>query len=79
MISRFSSRVRCGRVFLPLLLLSVFAPAARGQTDGANPASSLTLGTNGNFYGTTYYGGKNGAGTVFQITPAGKLTTLHSF
>ena len=33
----------------------------------------------GNFYGTTIYGGANDYGTVFEITPAGTLTTLHSF
>ena len=40
----------------------------------------------GNFYGTTPTGGANstssndyGLGTVFKITPAGTLTTLHSF
>jgi uncharacterized repeat protein (TIGR03803 family) len=41
--------------------------------------------TNGDFYGTTEYGGANlecgqaGCGTVFKITPAGTLTTLHTF
>ena len=36
-------------------------------------------GSDGNFYGTTYYGGANDDGTVFQITPGGSLTTLYSF
>jgi uncharacterized repeat protein (TIGR03803 family) len=40
---------------------------------------SLVQGLNGNFYGTTYQGGANNYGTVFQITPADKLTTLYSF
>jgi len=49
-------------------------------TDGGNPMTSLIQGTNGNFYGTTTSGaGENGYGTVFQITPAGVLTTLHTF
>jgi uncharacterized repeat protein (TIGR03803 family) len=38
----------------------------------------LVQGTDGNFYGTTY-GGTYNLGTVFKITPDGKLTTLHSF
>jgi uncharacterized repeat protein (TIGR03803 family) len=37
------------------------------------------LGKDGNFYGTTAAGGVNQAGTVFMVTPAGKLTTLYSF
>jgi uncharacterized repeat protein (TIGR03803 family) len=41
--------------------------------------SGLTLGTDGNFYGTTYNGGDFGFGTVFQITPGGIVTVLHSF
>lgn len=48
-------------------------------TDGATPRDGLTLGSDGNFYSTTYYGGANNQGTIFQITPAGVLTTLHSF
>jgi uncharacterized repeat protein (TIGR03803 family) len=39
----------------------------------------LVLGTDGNFYGTAGSGGANGDGVVFRITPAGKLTVLHSF
>jgi uncharacterized repeat protein (TIGR03803 family) len=38
--------------------------------------------TDGNLYGTSYRGGEggsDGAGTVFAITPAGSLATLHSF
>jgi uncharacterized repeat protein (TIGR03803 family) len=55
-------------------------------TDGANPYGALVQGFDGNFYGTTAYGGANsscnggvGCGTVFKITPSGTLTTLHSF
>jgi len=36
-------------------------------------------GSDGNFYGTTQLDGPNGAGTVFKISPSGKLTSLHSF
>jgi uncharacterized repeat protein (TIGR03803 family) len=39
----------------------------------------LVQGSDGNFYGTTTYGGAKGRGTVFQVTPAGVLTTLVSF
>jgi uncharacterized repeat protein (TIGR03803 family) len=50
-----------------------------GCTDGANPYAGLVQGSDGNFYGTTYTGGISGGGTVFKITPNGKLTTLHRF
>jgi len=50
-----------------------------GCTDGSTPRDGMILGSDGNLYGTTYYGGHNGEGTVYQITPAGVLTTLHSF
>ncbi len=48
-------------------------------TDGAEPEAGLVQATNGNFYGTTVVGGANGNGTIFEITPAGQLTTLYSF
>jgi uncharacterized repeat protein (TIGR03803 family) len=47
--------------------------------DGANPYASVIQAANGNFYGTTSQGGTNQQGTIFEITAAGKLTTLHSF
>ena len=51
-----------------------------GCTDGDAPYAGLVQATDGNFYGTTVYGGANGGyGTVFKITPGGTLTTLYSF
>ncbi len=47
--------------------------------DGIWPRGTLLQGRNGNFYGTTSHGGVNGAGTVFEVTAAGALTTLHTF
>src|SRR5205823_2001325 len=35
--------------------------------------------TDANFYGTTAGGGLNDEGTIFQVTPSGVVTTLHSF
>jgi uncharacterized repeat protein (TIGR03803 family) len=45
----------------------------------ANPGAGLTLGADGNFYGTSTAGGTTGQGTFFKMTPAGKLTVLYSF
>lgn len=47
--------------------------------DGSSPYQGLLQATDGNLYGTAFEGGENGFGTVFRITPAGTLTTLHSF
>ncbi len=47
--------------------------------DGQNPSSSLVQGANGNLYGTTTNGGTANDGTVFEITTAGKLTTIYNF
>lgn len=54
--------------------------AQNGCADGEIPVfGALVQATNGNLYGTTFFGGAQGDGTIFEITPAGKLTTLHSF
>ena len=51
-----------------------------GGSDGGSPDATLIKGSDGNFYGTTTSGGgASSSGTFFQITPAGTLTTLHSF
>jgi uncharacterized repeat protein (TIGR03803 family) len=49
--------------------------------DGEKSFAALVQGTDGNFYGTTSFGGGNAnySGTVFKITLSGTLTTLHSF
>jgi uncharacterized repeat protein (TIGR03803 family) len=53
--------------------------AFAGGTDGSYPDSGLTAGLDGDFYGTTTYGGANNLGTVYKITPAGVHTVLYSF
>jgi uncharacterized repeat protein (TIGR03803 family) len=53
--------------------------AQAGCSDGGNPHAGLLLASNGKFYGTTSMGGSKNKGTVFELTPAGKLTTLYSF
>jgi uncharacterized repeat protein (TIGR03803 family) len=47
--------------------------------DGSYPYAGLIQGTNGNFYGTTTFGGSHGSGSVFTITPQGKFAVLYSF
>ena len=48
--------------------------------DGSYPQSDLVLGTIGNYYGTTSLGGATSyGGTVFEITAAGTVITLHNF
>ena len=47
-------------------------------SDGDSP-SSVVMGSDGNFYGTTPTGGAYNQGTVFRITPSGQLTTIYNF
>jgi uncharacterized repeat protein (TIGR03803 family) len=74
----------CGTVFEitpagKLTTLYQFCANSTNCADGAYPEAPLVLAANGNFYGTTYQGGTNDLGTVFEITPNGKLSTLYSF
>lgn len=56
--------------------LHTFTGAASG---GAAPLTGLVQGADGNFYGTTAGAGLYGDGTLFQMTPDGHVTSLHSF
>ena len=46
---------------------------------GSQPRAGVVQARDGNFYGTTYAGGSNGVGVLYQVTPAGTLTYLTSF
>ena len=47
-----------------------------GGNDGKTPSAPPVQGTDGNFYGSTQRGGLDNLGTIYKITPKGKLTTL---
>ena len=49
--------------------------------DGEGPGGSLLMDGQGNFFGTTRYGGRRpaGQGTVFKMAPSGAVTVLYSF
>jgi uncharacterized repeat protein (TIGR03803 family) len=49
------------------------------SAEGAFPGAGLTLGNDGNLYGTTQAGGAYENGTIFRITPSGAMTTLYGF
>jgi uncharacterized repeat protein (TIGR03803 family) len=44
---------------------------------GNDPYDSLIMDNNGYLYGTTYLGGSNGIGTVFEVDPKAVATTTH--
>ena len=52
------------------------------NNDGAYPFGGMVMDAAGNLYGTTYQGGPNSQGTVFQLSKSGSTwteTVLHSF
>ncbi len=61
-----------------LTTLVEFTGTASGYL-GKYPHGSLVQDLDGNFYGTTEYGGASDKGTVFMLTPAGNMTTPVEF
>jgi uncharacterized repeat protein (TIGR03803 family) len=56
-----------------LQTLDLFGPG------GHSPSRSLIQATDGNLYGMTENGGASNRGTIFKMTLAGAITTLHEF
>jgi uncharacterized repeat protein (TIGR03803 family) len=52
---------------------------AADNSEGLLDPSSLTLGSDGSFYGTAWAGGTHGYGTVYGMTFGGALAKLHDF
>jgi uncharacterized repeat protein (TIGR03803 family) len=71
----------CGAIFqiTPAGNLKNIYNFTGSNNDGAFPQGGVTLGSDGNFYGTTYEGGSATAGAVFKVTPGGSASTLYSF
>jgi uncharacterized repeat protein (TIGR03803 family) len=71
----------CGTVFkiTPNGRLTTLDSLPEEDGSGPYPTAGLVEAANGDLYGTTVGGGVNGGGTVFKITPRGKLTTVYSF
>ena len=76
-------RAGAGTVFKMAPSGALIFSASFGYTNGFDPTCGLVLGADGNFYGTTRFGGPgngtNGFGSVFRMTPAGQLTTVAFF
>jgi uncharacterized repeat protein (TIGR03803 family) len=69
----------CGTAFkLTVTGMENYDFPGAGQ-QGEEPQGGLIRDAQGNFYGTTYYGGTGGFGTVFKIDATGKETLLYSF
>jgi uncharacterized repeat protein (TIGR03803 family) len=71
----------CGTVFKlsPSGTETVLHSFGDNAMDGQNPIAELITDAEGNLYGTTYLGGAHGVGTVFELSPTGTETILHSF
>ncbi len=79
-----------GAAIKPLHRFAYVGTAPSHYSLGSTPYAELLQASDGNFYGTTVYGGAGrcpnrsngsflGCGTIFSMTPAGAVTTLYSF
>lgn len=76
------SPIDCGGIYRysPADGLSVLFIFGGSDTDGYLPSGPLIQGSDGDLYGTTDNGGKNGGGgTIFKVSLNGDYSQLHSF
>jgi uncharacterized repeat protein (TIGR03803 family) len=66
-----------GTAFTTVYSFTATPPPNAANDDGANPAAGLVLSRN-ILYGTAYWGGSFGAGTIFSISLLPQLTTYSS-
>ena len=81
-------------ILIAIFLIASVSPVAQAQTynviynftgkagNGASPYSGPILNQSGNLYGTTYTGGRFGAGSVYRLAPSGggwTYSSLYSF
>jgi uncharacterized repeat protein (TIGR03803 family) len=74
----------CGTIFKidATGTFSVLHSFSSNGTEGETPNAGLAIDSEGNLYGTAQTGGanaNNNFGTIFEVSPAGKLTALYSF
>jgi uncharacterized repeat protein (TIGR03803 family) len=53
----------------------------QGDSDGANPVGGVVIDKAGNVFGTTFDGGINGGGTIYELSPSSSgwtFTTIYS-
>lgn len=76
-----SQIVGCGTIFMvtPSGTETVLHGFANDTSDGRQPIAGLARDSAGNLYGTTYFGGASGDGSVFKVTPAGDESLLYSY
>ena len=93
MESDFTSKRRRTRLLVASIALALTAQAATavaeehvktlvsftGPPDVFLPSAGLVAGPDGNFYGTSFYGGESNLGTVYKVTPKGDETVIYSF
>jgi uncharacterized repeat protein (TIGR03803 family) len=60
-------------------VLTTLADFDGSNGTGGLPQSALVLGSDHNFYGTSYHGGSEDSGTVFRLTTNGVITVLVEF
>jgi uncharacterized repeat protein (TIGR01451 family) len=64
-----------------LTTLHTFPPSTATDIEPVNPSSPLVQGSDGNLFGVSFAGGSDpsAAGSLYSVTPGGKLTVLYSF